>query len=167
MNRSYLRVRLGTSISPYRGSTCYKRRATTFQNIDRGPQADIEKGTKRVYLPLQYSGMYHGSIYSFFFLKKKRVLHLSEAGERKRNRRGEERAGGYEPSPVVVPGPPIPSFPFARSGEIRFLERSEVIGREDGWREISTHKTPFTSKGKTKVRSCAPAEERIDVIELD
>lgn len=29
-----------------------------------GPQADIEKGTKRVYLPLQYSGMYHGSIYS-------------------------------------------------------------------------------------------------------
>lgn len=95
-----------------------------------------------------------------FFEKKKRVLHLSDAGERKRNRRGEERAGGYEPSPVVVPGPPIPSFPFARSGEIRFLERSEVIGREDGWREISTHKTPFTSKGKTKVRSCAPAEER-------
>lgn len=85
-------------------------------------------------------------------------MHLSEAGER--NRRGEERAGVYEPSPVVVPGPPIPSFHFARSGEIRFLERSEVIGREDGWREISTHKTPFTSKGKTKVRSCAPAEER-------
>lgn len=63
MNRSYLRVRVGTSISPYRGSTCYKRRAAPFQNIHRGPQADIEKGTKRVYLPLQYSGMYHGSIY--------------------------------------------------------------------------------------------------------
>lgn len=44
-------------------------------------------------------------------------MHLSEAGE--------ERAGGYEPSPVVVPGPPIPSFPFVRPGEIIFLERSE------------------------------------------
>lgn len=97
---------------------------------------------------------------SILFIKKKRVLHLSEAGERKRKRRGEERAGGYEPSPVVFTGPPIPSFPFARYGEIRFFERNEVIGREDGWREISTHKTPFTSKGKTKVRSCAPAEER-------
>ena len=71
MNRSYLRVRVGTSISPYRGSTCCKRRTSPFQNIHIGPQADIVKGTKRVYLPLQYSGMYHGSIYSFFFQKKK------------------------------------------------------------------------------------------------
>lgn len=47
--------------------------------------------------------------------------------------------GGYEPSPVVVPGLPIPSFPFARPGEIIFFERSEVIGREDCWREISIH----------------------------
>lgn len=72
-----------------------------------------------------------------FFFKKKRVLHLVGAG--RTNRRGEEGEGGYEPSPVVVPGLPIPSFPFARPGEIRFLERSEVIGREDCWREISIH----------------------------
>ena len=58
-----------------------------------------------------------------YLFKKKRVLHLSEAGET--NRRGEERAGGYEPSLVVVPRPPIPSFPFALPGEIRFLERSD------------------------------------------
>lgn len=47
-----------------------------------------------------------------------------------------------------------------RSDEIIFLERSEVIGREDCWREISIHYTPLYSKGKAKVRSCAPAEER-------
>ena len=51
MNRSYLRVTVGTSISPYRGSTCYKRRTSPFQNIHIGPPAGIEKGTKRVYLP--------------------------------------------------------------------------------------------------------------------
>jgi hypothetical protein len=51
----------------------------------------------------------------------------------------EGERGGYEPSPVVVPGLPIPSFPFARPGEIIFFERSEVIGREDCWREISIH----------------------------
>jgi len=90
MKKSDLRVRVGTSISPYRGSTCYKRRTSPFQNIHIGPQADIEKGTKRVYLPLQYSGMYHGSIYSSF--KKERVLHLSGAGGT--NRRGEEGEGG-------------------------------------------------------------------------
>ena len=118
MNRSYLRVRLGTSISPYRGSTCYKRRASTFQNIDRGPQADIEKGTKRVYFD-----NIPECIMALSIKKKKRVLHLSEAGET--NRRGEERAGGYEPSLVVVPGPPIPSLPFALPGEIRFFERSD------------------------------------------
>lgn len=71
-------------------------------------------------------------------LEKKRVLHLSGAGGT--NRRVEEgERGGYEPSPVVVPGLPIPSFPFARPGEIIFFERSEVIGREDCWREISIH----------------------------
>lgn len=98
--------------------------------------------------------MYHYS--SFSSKKQKRVLHLSGAGGT--NRRGEEGEGGYEPSPVVVPGPPIPSFPFARPCncmEVRFLERSEVIGREDCWREISIHYTPLYSKGKAKVRSCA------------
>ena len=72
MNRSNFRVRIGTSISPYRGSTCYKRRTSPFQNIHIGPQAGIEKGTKIFYLPLQYSGMYHGPIYSSFYLKKKK-----------------------------------------------------------------------------------------------
>lgn len=75
MRKSDLRVRVGTSISPYRGSTCYKRRTSPFQNIHIGPQAGIEKGTKRVYLPLQYSGMYHGPIYSSF-KKKKRFFRL-------------------------------------------------------------------------------------------
>ncbi|KAG5582355.1 hypothetical protein H5410_052982 [Solanum commersonii] len=35
-----------------------------------------EKGAKRVYLHLQYFGMYHGYIYSL--KKEKRVLHLGE-----------------------------------------------------------------------------------------
>lgn len=44
----------------------------------------------------------------------------------KKKKRGEQigvgkgERGGYEPSPVAVPGPPIPSFPFARpGGEVR------------------------------------------------
>lgn len=52
-----------------------------------------------------------------FLKKKKRVPHLS--GARGTNRRGEEGEGGYEPSPVAVPGPPIPSFPLARPREVR------------------------------------------------
>jgi len=44
-----------------------------------------------------------------FFLKKKG----EQIGVGKRER------GGYEPSPVAVPGPPIPSFPFARPDEVR------------------------------------------------
>ena len=67
------------------------------------------------------------------------------------------RGGGYEPSLVVVPGPPIPSFPFARPGEIRFLERSEVIGREDCWREIPIHESPLLRLGGK--RKCAPAHQ--------
>jgi hypothetical protein len=51
---------------------------------------------------------------------------------------GKRERGGYEPSFVVVPGPPIPS-PGPVRGEIRFLERGEVIGREYCWREISIH----------------------------
>lgn len=159
MNRSYLRVRLGTSISPYRGSTCYKRRASTFQNIDRGPQADIEKGTKRVYLPLQYSGMYHGSIYSFFFSKKKKEFCISpRLGKEKEIGVGKRKRGATSPLPLLFPDHPYLLSPSP--GPVRSDFSNEVIGREDGWREISTHKTPFTSKGKTKVRSCAPAEER-------
>lgn len=109
MNRSYLRVRVGTPISPYRGSTCYKRRTSPFQNIHIGPQADIEKGTKRVYLPLQYSGMYHGSIYS---LKKELCI---SPGLGEQIGVGKRERGGYEPSPLVVPGPPIPSPDQVRS----------------------------------------------------
>ena len=110
--------------------------------------------------------MYHGPIYSSFSSKKEFRI---SPGPGEQIGVGKRERGGYEPSPVAVPGPPTPSPSPGpvRSEEIRSLERSEVIGREDGWREISTHKTPFTSKGKTKVRSCAPAEERIDVIELD
>jgi len=52
-----------------------------------------------------------------FLQKKKKVPHLSGAG--RTNRRGEEGEGGYEPSPVAVSGPPIPSFPFAPPGEVR------------------------------------------------
>ena len=58
------------------------------------------------------------------------------------------------------PSLPSPSPGPVRSDEIRSLERSEVIGREDFWRETSIHYTSFTSKGKREVRSCAPAEGR-------
>ena len=135
MNRSYLCLRVRTYISPYRGSICYKRRTSPFQNINIGPQEDIEKGAKRVYLPLQYFGMYHGSIYSLKKKKKEFCISGEQIGV------GKSERGGYEPSLVVVPGPPISSFPFARPGEIRFLERSEVIGREDCWREIPIHES--------------------------
>lgn len=57
--------------------------------------------------------MYHGPIFSSFSSKKK------SSGAGGTNRRGEEGEGGYEPSPVAVPGPPIPSFPFDRPGEVR------------------------------------------------
>ena len=48
------------------------------------------------------------------FLQKKKKKSSGAGGT---NRRGEE--GGYEPSPVAVPGPPFPSFPFTRPSEIR------------------------------------------------
>jgi hypothetical protein len=116
MNRSYLRVTVGTSISPYRGSTCYKRFGTHSKTFTW--QAGIEKGTKRVYLPLQYSGMYHGPIYSSFSSKKKKEFRISP-GPGEQIGVGKRERGGYEPSPVAVPGPPTPSFPFARPGEVR------------------------------------------------
>lgn len=69
--------------------------------------------------------------------KEKSSASLRGWGNKNKQACGRGR-GGYEPSPVVVPGLPIPSFfPFARPGEIIFFERSEVIGREDCWREIS------------------------------
>lgn len=116
MNRSDLRVRVGTPISPYRGSTCYKRRTSPFQNIHIGPQADIEKGTKRVYLPLHT--IFRNVSWLYLFIKK-RVVHLSGAGGT--NRRGEEGEGGAT-SPL--PCGSRTAHPFARPGEIRFLERS-------------------------------------------
>lgn len=164
MNRSYLRVRVGTSISPYRGSTCYKRRTSPFQNIHRSPQAGIEKWTKRVYLPLQYSGMYHGPIHLFLQKKKKkRVPHLIFPGPGEQIGVGKRERGATSPLPLLFPDHPSlpsPSPGPVRYDEIRSLERSEVIGREDFWREISIHYTPFTSKGKREVCSCAPAEGR-------
>lgn len=154
MNRSYLRVRVGTSISPYRGSTCYKRRASPFQNIHIGPQADIEKGTKRVYLPLQYGGMYHGSIYSSFSEKKKEFCISPGLGEQIGV--GKRERGATSPLPLLFPHHPSllsPSPGPVRSDEIRFFKRSEVIGREDCWREISIHYTPLYSKEQAKTYS--------------
>ena len=123
MNRSYFRVRVGTSISPYRGSTCYKRRTSPFQNIHIGPQAGIEKGTKRVYLPLQYSGMYHGPIYSSFS-SKKRVPHLSGGT----NRRGEEGEGGLRALSPCCSRTTHPFLPLrpARGGPMRSDLSNEV-----------------------------------------
>lgn len=93
-----------------------------------------------------------------FIKKEKRVPHLSGGT----NRRGEEGEGGAtSPLPLLFPDRPSlpsPSPGLVRSDEIRSLERSEVIGREDCWWEISIHYTPLYSKGKTEVRSCAPAE---------
>jgi hypothetical protein len=136
MNRSYFRVRVRTSISPYRRSSCYKRETSTFQNIHIGPQAGIQKGTKRVYLPLIFRNV--SWPYQFiFFLKKKRVPRPGEQiGVGKRER------GTTSPLPLLFPGHPSlpsPSPGRVRSDEIRSLERSEVIGREDCWREISIH----------------------------
>jgi hypothetical protein len=114
MNRSYLWVRVGTSISPYRGSTCYIKANIPIPKHSH--RSSGEKGTKRVYLPLKYSGMYHGSIYSSFSKKKEFCI---SPGLGEQIGVGKRERGGYEPSPVVVPGPPIPSFPFARPGEVR------------------------------------------------
>ncbi len=101
--------------------------------------------------------------YLFIFKKKKkkRVPHLS--GARGTNRRGEEGEGATSPLPLLFPDHPSlpsPSPGPVRSDEIRSLERSEVIGREDCWREISIHYTPLYSKGKTVFQTCAPAEGR-------
>nr|YP_009045728.1 orf112a [Batis maritima]AIC83331.1 orf112a [Batis maritima] len=112
MNRSYFRVRVRTSISPYRGSTCYKRRAAPFQNIHIGPH---RKGDEKSPFTLTIFRNVSWPYLFIFFFKKKRVPHLSGGT----NRRGEEGEGGYEPSPVAVPGPTIPSFPFAPPGEVR------------------------------------------------
>jgi hypothetical protein len=60
--------------------------------------------------------MYHGSIYSSFSKKKEFCI---SPGLGEQIGVGKRERGGYEPSPVVVPGPPIPSFPFARPGEVR------------------------------------------------
>ena len=91
------------------------------------------------------------------FLQKKRVPHLSGAGGT--NRRGEEGEGGLRALSPCCSRTTHPFLPLRpASYEIRSLEGSEVIGRENCWREISIHYTPFTSKGKTEVRSCAPAE---------
>ena len=59
--------------------------------------------------------MYHGSIYSS---KKKEFCISPGLGEQIGV--GKRERGGYEPSPVVVPGPPIPSPRPVRSDEIIF-----------------------------------------------
>lgn len=73
-------------------------------------------------------------------LKKKKEFSISP-GPGEQIGVGKRERGGYEPSPVAVSGPPTPSPGPVRSEEIRSLERSEVIGREDCWREISIHYT--------------------------
>lgn len=58
-----------------------------------------------------------------FLKKEKRVPHLPRLHGGPGNKQigvGKRERGGYEPSPVAVPGPPIPSFPFARPGEVRW-----------------------------------------------
>ncbi len=66
------------------------------------------------------------------FLQKKSVLHLSRA--QGTNRRGEEGEGATSPLPLLFPDHPSlpsPSPGPVRFDEIRSLERSEVIERED------------------------------------
>lgn len=154
MNRSYLCLRVRTYISPYRGSICYKRRTSPFQNINIGPQADIEKGAKRVYLPLQYFGMYHGSIYSL--KKEKRVLHLGWT-----NRRGEEWEGGLRAlsrccSRTTHLFLPLRPARWDQISRTKWSDRKRrlLAGNPYSWKPL------VKVKGKTKVRSCAPAEER-------
>ncbi|CBI33208.3 unnamed protein product, partial [Vitis vinifera] len=110
---------------PYRGSTCYKRRTSPFQNIHIGPHR--KEGEKSLFTFTIFRNVSWPYLF-IFFKKKKKEFRIS-----------------------LGPGEQI---------GIRSLERSEVIGKEDCWREISIHYTPFTSKGKTEVHSCAPAEGR-------
>ncbi|MBA0704411.1 hypothetical protein Golax_016669 [Gossypium laxum] len=73
-----------------------------------GPQAGIEKGTKRVYLPLQYSGMYHGPIYSSFSSKKKKFRISPGPGEQIGV--GKRERGATSPPPLLFPDhPSLPS----------------------------------------------------------
>ena len=104
------------------------------------------------------------ALFIFFFKKKKkRVPHLIFPGPGEQIGVGKRGRGATSPLPLLFPDHPSlpsPSPGPVRYDEIRSLERSEVIGREDFWREISIHYTPFTSKGKREVCSCAPAEGR-------
>ena len=100
--------------------------------------------------------------YLFIFFFKKKELRISP-GPGEQIGVGKRERGATSPLPLLFPDHPSlpsPSPGPVRYDEIRSLERSEVIGREDFWREISIHYTPFTSKGKREVRSCAPAEGR-------
>jgi len=57
-------------------------------------------------------------LYLFIFFFKKKEFCISP-GLGEQIGVGKRERGGYEPSPVVVPGPPISSFPFARPGKVR------------------------------------------------
>ena len=76
------------------------------------------------------------------FIKKEEFHPRPEEQIGVRNR---ER-GATSPFPLLFrdhPSLPSPSPALVRSDEIRSLEQSSVIGREDSWREISIHYHPL------------------------
>ena len=79
------------------------------------------------------------------FLQKKKEFRISP-GPGEQIGVGKRERGATSPPPLLFPDHPSlpsPSPRPVRSDEIRSLDRSEVIGRKDCWREISIHYTPF------------------------
>ena len=75
------------------------------------------------------------------FLQKKKEFRISP-GPGEQIGVGKRERGATSPPPLLFPDHPSLPSPV-RSDVIRSLDRSEVIGRKDCWREISIHYTPF------------------------